>query len=36
MQWLNCADQKQLTTVVDFNTGAKEIFNCTRYKDIDF
>ena len=29
MQWLNCADQNNLTIVLDLNAGVKESLNIT-------
>lgn len=31
MQWLNCADQNNLTIVLDLNAGVKESLNLTQY-----
>ena len=31
MQWLNCADQKNLKIGLDFNAGAKESLDLNEY-----
>ena len=36
MQWLNCADQKQFTTIVEYNAGARERLDFNHYEDLVF
>ena len=31
MQWLNCANQKQFITIVEYNAGAKERLDSNHY-----
>ena len=31
MQWLNCADQKHFTNIVEYNAGAKERLDLNHY-----